>query len=45
MAVAQHTPTQRSKGQRSRSRGNENRHRRMVAKRKCAAGVGLHVIS
>ena len=53
MAVARHALTQRSKGQRSRSHGYENRHGRTVASdaqvllRPCAAdaGVGLHVDS
>jgi len=47
MAVARHA--MRSKGQRSRSRGYENRHGRMAAGGCCgrcatAARVGLHVV-
>jgi len=54
IAVARHALTQKSKGQRSRSHGYENRHNRMVASDHgpysatqyaavLPAGVGLHV--
>ena len=49
MAVARHALTWRSKGQRSRSHGYENRHSSMVVcgcygRCTTAAGVGLHVL-
>jgi len=50
MAVVRHALTRRSKGQRSRSHGYENRHSRTVAGEMCccgraaAAGLGLHVV-
>ena len=48
IAVARHALTQRSKGQRSRSHGYENRHARTVASDACCYGrvlllLGLHV--
>ena len=46
IAVARHALTQRSKGQRSKSHGYENRHGRAFASDACytaVAGVGLHV--
>jgi len=50
MAVARHALTRRSKGQRSRSHGYENRHGRTAASGCCdrcatAAGVGLQCTS
>jgi len=49
MTVVQQALTRRSKGQRSRSHGYENRHGRMAATGCCgqcatAAGMGLHAV-
>jgi len=49
MAVSRHALTQRSKCQRSKSHGYENRHGRVAASGCCGrcattAGVGLHVV-